>query len=361
MAGSLSPWDLPLQRFKGDYKLAATIKDVAKLAGTSTATVSKVLNGSYSISQKTADNVKRAMEELNYHPNLRARNFARQSTKQVLFLTTLGENAGFSNPHMFEIMSGLEWALGNKGYLLGVKNLSPEEAPDFVKEVFDSKMVDGVVIHASVISRKLDEMIRYKEIPHIVLGMPDFASHFCWLDIDNKLAGEMAANYLLQCGYQSLAFVGGTDEDKISAHRLEGVLSVLKEYDVIVPRYHLQYGDSDCDSGFQMTEQLLLSHTLPDAVICANNYIAYGCVNALKERHMKIPEDMGVLTFDDYPFSQILEPKLTVINIDVYDMGVQAGKLILNKIKKPNLQVQFYCTLPSVTVRESTREIGKNK
>lgn len=335
--------------------MAVTIRDVAKLAGTSTATVSKVLNGSYSISQRTIDNVHRAMEELNYHPNLRARNLARQSTKQVLFLTMLGENVGFSNPHMFEIMSGLEWTLGNKGYLLCVKNITPEEAPEFVKEVFDSKMVDGVVIHASVISRQLDELIKYKEIPHIVLGQPDFASHFCWLDIDNKLAGEMAANYLLQCGYQSLSFIGGTEKDKISAHRLSGVLSVLKEYDVIVPRHHLQYGESDCESGFQMTQSLLQNQNLPDAIICANNYIAYGCVNALKENHLKIPQDMGVLTFDDYPFSQILEPKLTVVNIDVYDMGTQAGKLIINKMKKPNLQIQFYCTLPSITKRESTK------
>lgn len=335
--------------------MAVTIRDVAKLAGTSTATVSKVLNGSYSISQKTIDNVHRAMEELNYHPNLRARNFARQSTRQVLFLTMLGKNASFSNPHMFEIMSGLEWTLGNKGYLLCVKNITPEEAPEFVKEVFDSKMADGVVIHASVISRQLDELIKYKEIPHIVLGQPDFASHFCWLDIDNKLAGEMAANYLLQCGYQSLSFIGGTEKDKISAHRLAGVLSVLKEYDVIVPRHHLQYGESDCESGFRMTQSLLQNQNLPDAIICANNYIAYGCVNALKENNIKIPQDMGVLTFDDYPFSQILNPQLTVVNIDVYDMGTQAGKLIINKMKKPNLQIQFYCTLPSITKRESTR------
>lgn len=334
--------------------MAATIKDVAKLAGVSTATVSKVMNGSYSISQSTIDRVNNAMKELHYHPNLRARNFARQSTRQILFLTTLGENVGFANPHMFEIMSGLEHALGNKGYLLSVKSITPMQAPEFVKEVFDSKMVDGVVIHASVISRALDELIKYKEIPHIVLGQPDFASHFCWLDIDNKLAGEMAANYLLRCGYQSLAFIGGTDEDKISAHRLAGVLSVLKEYDVIVPRHHLQYGESDCDSGFWMTEQLLQCPNRPDAVICANNYIAYGCVNALKENMIRIPEDMGVLTFDDFPFSRILDPKLTVVDIDVYDMGMQAGKLILNKMKKPNLQMQFYCTLPSITVRGST-------
>lgn len=185
--------------------MAATIKDIAKMAGTSTATVSKVMNGSYAISQATVERVHRAMEELRYHPNLRARNFARQSTRQVLFLTILGEGAGFSNPHMFEIMSGLENTLGRKGYLLGVKSILPEEAPDYVREVFESKMVDGVAIHASVISR---ELIRHKEIPHIVLGMPSFASHFSWLDIDNKLAGEMAANYLLQCGISPLPLSG---------------------------------------------------------------------------------------------------------------------------------------------------------
>lgn len=92
-----------------------------------------------------------------------------------------------------------------------------------------------------------------------------------------------------------------------------------------------------------------------DAIICANNYIAYGCVNALKENAIQIPEEMGVLTLDDYPFSRILEPKLSVVNIDVYDMGMQAGKLILNKMKKPNLQIQFYCTLPSITGRGSTK------
>lgn len=130
----------------------------------------------------------------------------------------------------------------------------------------------------------------------------------------------------------------------------------MKEYDVIVPGHHLQQGESDCDSGFSMTNQLLQNPNRPDAVICANNYIAYGCVNALREKQIRIPEDMGVLTFDDFPFSRILEPKLTVVDIDVYDMGIQAGRMILNKIKKPNLQMQFYCTLPSITVRGSTKE-----
>lgn len=91
--------------------MGATIKDVAKLAGTSTATVSKVMNGSYSISQETADKVRKAMEELDYHPNLRAKNFARQSARTIIFVAELGKGTGFANPQMFEILCGLEEVL----------------------------------------------------------------------------------------------------------------------------------------------------------------------------------------------------------------------------------------------------------
>lgn len=336
--------------------MAATIKDVAKLAGTSTATVSKVMNGSYSISKETIERVEQAMKELNYHPNMRARNFVKQSTGLVIFVTSLGKDAGFSNPHMFEMMSGLEAALTEKEYALCVKSLSAKEACTYVKYVIDTKMADGLVIHASVISQELDSLIETHKIPHIVIGMPDFPNHFCWIDIDNRLAGEMAAKYLLECGYRSLAFIGGREEDKISMHRLNGVLSVLSEHDVLTPKGYVQQGESLCDSGYAMMEEVLQQKEQPDAIICANNYIAYGCVNALHDRGIAIPKQMGVITFDEYPFSRILKPMLTVVNIDVYDMGFQTGKYILMKIKKPNLHVQSYITLPSLIVRDSTKK-----
>lgn len=334
--------------------MAVTIKDVAKYAGTSAATVSKVMNGSYSISQETAERVNQAMEELHYRPNLRARNFARQSSKTVIFVTQLQRNTGFSNPHMFEIMCGLENALAAKGYQLIVKSIQKEAACEYIRGAAEEKTADGFVIHASVISQELDQLMFEQSIPHLVIGNPNFNSHFCWIDIDNRLAGEIAAKHLLEKGYQSLSFIGGTEEDKISMHRLEGVLSVLNEHDVLVPKSHVQRGESECDSGYAMTEQILNGRERPDAIVCANNYIAYGCVNALKNHNISIPGEMGVITFDDYPFSQIVKPMLTVVDIDVYDVGVQAGKFILQKMRKLNLYVQSYITLPSIIVRQST-------
>ena len=323
--------------------MGATIKDVAKLAGTSTATVSKVMNGSYSISQETADRVRKAMEELDYHPNLRAKNFAKQSARTIVFVAELGKGTGFSNPHMFEILCGLEQVLAQKDYTLVVRNITAGTCPEFIQDAADTKQADGFVIHASVISQALDELLFTHEIPHI-----------CWIDIDNRLAGELAAKHLLERGCQSVAFIGGKPEDQISARRLDGVLTVLQEHDVLLPREYVKKGESVCDSGYRMTMQILENRRRPDALVCADNYIAYGCVNALHDRGILIPEEMKVITFDDFPFSQILKPMLSVVNIDVYDMGVQAGKYILQKIKRPNLYVQSHITFPTLIIREST-------
>ena len=338
--------------------MSVTIKDVAKAAGTSTATVSKVMNGSYSISEETIERVTRVMKELNYHPNTRARNLSHKASNTVVFATTLGKNMGFQNPHMFEMLCGLEHSLSKKGYSLVVKDIQPSETAAYVKECSDTKAADGFILHASVISPELDEIIYKNEIAHLVLGMPDFENHFNWIDVDNKYAGEVAIKHLLSCGYCSVAFIGGMENDCISMHRLSGVLSVLNQHEVILPKGFVQYGESLTDSGYDMTKQVLSGKSKPEAIICANNYLAFGCVNAIHDLGLKIPKDIGVLTFDDYPFSQLMHPQLTVVNIDVYDLGAEAGKTIIQIIKKPHMHVQSYITYPSIIQRDSIRDGG---
>ena len=98
----------------------------------------------------------------------------------------------------------------------------------------------------------------------------------------------------------------------------------------------------------------ILNDIIPDGVVCENNSIALGVVAAIEEKGLSIPKDIAVITFDDYPFSRIVEPMLTVVNIDVYDMGLQAGALLLRKISNSTLQIQSYTTLPLLITRGST-------
>ena len=335
--------------------MAVTIKDVAKKAEVSTATVSKVINHVPSISEATVERVKQVMKELNYHPNLRAQNFARRSTHNIIFITNLERNTAFVNPHMFEIMSGLQSILSSKNYTLSVLSINQENQLEVIDRILSQNSADGIVIHASVITKEISSRILKVGFPHIVIGYPSFESQLCWIDNNNYLSGEIAATHLLDQGYRKIAFIGGVDSDMISTRRLQGAITALSNRKLNLEESFIKRGKSTRVDGNRMMEQLFAGETIPDAVICANNHIALGVVKSITGHAIAIPKQMGIITFDDYPFSQITDPMLTVVNIDVYDVGVQAGKLILNKIKKPNLQVQSYTTLPNLIVRESTR------
>ena len=336
--------------------MSVSIKDVAAKAGVSTATVSKILNGYSSISEETTQRVKDVMKELDYHPNRRARNFAKQSTRTIMFVTSMKKKEAFENPHMFEIMSGLLHTLSEKNYALILISVEDKNYLDLVKQIIREKAVDGMVFHVSVVTKELEKLIKTQEIPHMVIGCPDFATQLCWIDNNNIQAGEMAAKYLLDMGYQKISFIGGVQEDNISENRLQGLINHLNMFDKKIGAEYIFRGDSTIESGYNMMKQLLQVKARPEVVLCANNYLAYGAVKAIQSEGIIIPDELGVMTFDDYPFSKITEPSLTVVDIDVYDLGRQAAKHIIKKIKQPNLQIQSYITLTGLTIRNSTHK-----
>ena len=335
--------------------MGVTIKDVAEAAGVSISTVSKVLNGHYSISEKTAERVRGIMREMNYYPNANAQSFASGSNHTVVLLANLSPNAAFRNPHMFEIIAGLEEALCRRGYRLILRGADATSACGIAEEIISRRSADAIAIHVGVMSHPLAAVLTRLQFPHIVLGAPDFESQVCWIDNSNTYSGAVAAGYLLSRGYRRLAFIGGRSYDLGSALRLQGVKQGLANGGERLEDQYIWLGESTRADGFRMTEGLLNQKQLPDAIICANNYIALGCVDAVLKREMRIPKDMGIMAFDDYPFSQIMEPPLTVVDINVRDMGAQAAKFLTDIIRHPNMQIQTYITTSNVSARGSTR------
>lgn len=334
--------------------MGVTIKEVAKAAGVSVSTVSKVINGHYSISEETRERVNQVIRDLDYYPSANAQNFAKGATRSVIVLADLGANAAFSNPHMFEIIAGLEETLHAKNYRLILCGAESSTACEMAEEFISRRSADALAIHVSVMTHQLAALLVRTHFPHIVLGLPNFDSQVCWIDINNVYSGIIAAAHLAEEGYQRVAFLGGQDHDRISAHRLQGVRQGLENAGLQLEDQYIWQGDSTYTDGQRMTQKLLSREPLPDAVICANNYIALGCVTAIRERGMKIPDEIAVMTFDDYPFSQIVDPPLTVVDIDVRGLGIQAGKFLLDMIRHPNTQVQTYVTTSPLMVREST-------
>lgn len=335
--------------------MSVTIKDVAREAGVSIATVSKIMNNKPSISEPTRQRVLQVMEALDYHPNSQASNFARKRSENIVFLSVAPEHVAFHNPHMFEILSGAQNKIREKKYNLSfIGSADKENAYQETVNIIERKIADGILIHGSATSRQLVDLLTSTNFPHIIIGRPPFSNSACWIDINNYVSGDMATKYLTGHGYSKIAFIGGPESDEISRHRLKGFTSAMQISGYQVSNSFIKYGTYSRASGFEMMEELLRGICIPDAVICENNQIAMGAVSAINKHGMSIPSDIGVITFDDYPLSQLIDPQLTVVDIDVNDLGQQAASLLFKKIKNPEYHIQSYCALPSLIVRSST-------
>ena len=334
--------------------MPSTIRDVAQRAGVSPSTVSKALNDSAAVSEATRKRVQQAAAALGYQPNARARNFATRASYQMAFLADFPFDAAFVNPHLFEIMRGVEHTLDKKGYAIVMKHIAAREAVSFVEQTWSRHGVDGFVLHMSVMTRKLSALISREGIPHIVIGRPNFDNHLCWIDTDNCLSGELAARHLVEQGYTILAFAGGRADDMISWRRLQGVRQALQEMGMALPHERVLQSQSTLADGARAMKKLLRMKPRPQAVICANNPIALGLMQALQARGVRVPEDLALITFDSYPFSLFTEPPMTMVDVNMYEMGQEAGRLVLQKLKHPATQIQTYITTPTLVCRGTT-------
>lgn len=332
--------------------MANTIYDLARAAGVSIATVSRALNDHYAVSEETKKRIRALAEEMEYRPNARARSFARQRSGIVLFVTDLHRNIAFENPHMFEIMTGISQYLDEKNYALLIKHVITRDAPQMIRELMIQEQVDGVIIHAAILSKALAGTLSRLALPHLVIGKPDFPTPLCWMDVNHEQAGQKAAAYLLDKGYRRMVFLMGDREtDKISAARRDGMLQMFAEEEL---SFTTLYGNSTYESGLRLCEEALAFQERPDILLCTNNYLAMACLQTLHHKGVRVPEDMAVMTFDNYPFSMLSQPQLTAVEADMYDMGQEAARFILRRIRMPELQTQSYCTIPRIIERESS-------
>ncbi len=334
--------------------MPATIRDVAARAGVAPSTVSKALGGSGAVSEETLRRIQRAVKDLGYQPNARARSFATRASRQVMFLADFPFDAAFVNPHLFEIMRGAQHTLDKKGYTLAMKQARPGEAAEFTEQLVGERMADGIIFHASVLTKRLAARIVRLGVPHIVIGKPNFDSSLCWIDTNNSLSGEIAAGHLLEQGFRDIAFVGGRADDMISWNRLRGVRTALSDAGVELTSDHVLQTNSTIMDGVRAFKRLARLHPRPRAIICANNPLAMGCLEGALQKGLRVPDDVAFITFDTYPFSLYTEPQLTVVNINMYDMGQEAGRMILQKIRHPGMQIQSFTTVQELIRRGTT-------
>lgn len=337
--------------------MTVTITEVADAAGVSKSTVSKVLNHQTSISEQTARKVWDAVRRLHYIPNSRAVSFARQVTQNIVYLTDFGQGTAYSNPHMFDIMCGVHHELTSHNYTMTLVDTSAEQyAGERAVWEIRRRSADGLIIHGSAVNEELADLLLRENIPHIIIGHPAFHNRLCWIDTDHTLAGEYAAAHMEACGYQDVLFLAGRKSDAISNQRLKGFRRKMLGQNHFIPQHRIGYTDATRTGACQTVLSLLKdrTHPLPQAIVCANSVLAVGAVKALDLLGLSIPRDIALLTFDTYPYTRMLDPVLTVVDINMYDMGAQAGSMMIRKLENPELFVQSFTALPVLIQGEST-------
>ena len=230
--------------------------------------------------------------------------------------------------------------------------MTKENAHELIKELMLSEEADGLILHAGILTKQLAFVLGKESYPHLVIGKPDFISTLSWIDVSHESAGQIAANYLLDKGYRRITFLmGDSEEDQISKRRLDGINIVFEEEELSIETIT---GITSFDKSREITEKILEREHIPEVILCTNNYLALGCIQSIRVKQLDIPKDIALMTFDNYPFSMLVQPTLTAIEVDMFEMGNQAARFMLQKIKKPNLQTQSFCTTPILLERQST-------
>lgn len=335
--------------------MAATIRDVAQLAGVSTSTVSRLLNNKASLSENTRQRIYGAIEQLNYVPNDQARGFATGKAFVIALVIDVGESGVYFNTFFNNTVAGIETAAHENGYNLMITNMSSTNDASSIEKLVLSKKIDGMILPVSLAGPNLISRLARMSFPCAVLGRGNGAvSSVNTTDINNYQAGVAAALHLVEGGYKKLAFISDGEDKQFNIDRLNGVRHGLEEMGLALSPDMIIETQSTVEDGLQAVMKLMNGLDCPDGIICSSDRLALGAVRAAKRLGKTVPNEIGVLSFDNTPLTELMEPGITSIEVDTFKLGVKAAEMLIRQIDDPDTSPEQTLLSTRVITREST-------
>lgn len=336
----------------------ATLKDVAKLAGVSVATVSRVINGHANVSPRTKAAVERAILKLNYSPNTIARSLVTGRTG-IISLIIVQEDPIVPSTWSYELpivqsihdyLKAQEWEIQ-----MAMCSYREFQEPGYLSRHLTRNTVDGVLIMSAwMVERHVVSELKSRNVPYVILGAhdPDYES-IC-LEYDNEGAIRSLVKHLRDGGHQVFGLIGGPPHQLHMAGRMQGFLAALEEFGLPSWRRLIKFGDSHIETGYRMMQEILAGEPRPTAVVCGNDHIAAGAMNAVFDAGLRIPHDIAVVGFDDTDVSQVINPKLTTVRLPLAEVGRLAAERLVQELVRPS-QENRHIVLPcEVVIRQSS-------
>jgi len=305
--------------------MTTNIRDVARAAGVSIATVSKVLNGYTTVSQKTKDKVLRIVRETGFRPNTAARALVGQRSMTLGVLLT----TGLAHPFFSNIMVGMEQALKARGYdLIYLAQLSYHNREySFVRHC-QSRNVEGVVVFGfQPDDMDFAELIE-SGIPAVFIDLDMLGPRACYISSDNESGIGQAVGYLNGLGHRRIALISDLPDSYVGRLRLQGYRNGLQAAGMSYEPQLVAYSDYSRENGREAMRTLLAASTPPTAVVCCSDYGAVGAIDAIREAGLSVPDDISVIGFDDLEIARNVRPALTTVRQDMAAIGRTSVELL---------------------------------
>ncbi|MFC5451131.1 LacI family DNA-binding transcriptional regulator [Paenibacillus aestuarii] len=335
--------------------MKATIYDVAQAAGVSIATVSKVINQTGRISDKTRKHVYEVMEKLKYEPNMVASALTKKST-YTLGLTL----PDLANPFFAEIARAVEDR--GREYGFSVLICSTDNDPD--KEVqylslLTQKRVDGIISAARIQNDHFLKKMLQHHIPFVLITreMPTLAVDTVM--VDDFLGGYLAGSHLVELGHKRIAILVEDMDNTSNLERIRGCRQAMAASNVMLDEGLVLISGYSVECGKSTMKELLSLDERPSAVFACNDLLAIGAIQAAREVGLQLPSDLSVVGFDNTTLATIIDPPLTTISQPIQEIGRRAVDLLIQEIKQEKVLKQRVVLLPDLVLRKSSSAINE--
>lgn len=335
--------------------MPVTIKDVARAAGVSPSTVSRVISDHPRISQSTKERVRQVMKELGYHPNAIARSLVTQSSRTLGLVMSRAAEKALANPFFPEVIRGIGAVANQARYaLLLSTSLSPRRELEECLDMLESHRVDGVILLASRVKDRLVARLAREGYPFVVVGRVAEGDRVWWVNNDNAQAAREGVEHLLALGHRRIGCLAGAPEYLVTQDRVAGYRQALEAWGLPFDPGLVRYTDFSRDQGWEAARDLLRQPQRPTAFFATDDLLAWGAVQAAAELGLEVPGDLSVVGFNDDPLSAYVNPPLTTIRVPIFELGRVAARLLLERLHDPTTPVQHVLVPTHLVVRGST-------
>lgn len=337
-----------------------TIKDVAALAGVSPSTVSRTCKNNPSISEETKEKVRQAMAQLGYEPNFQASTLASQSTSKTIgIVLPPATRDSYENSIHLEMIRGISQYCNEQQYSSTVvTGQNDDELIQVMQTMVRSGKADGFILLFSRTDNSIIEYLCKEQIKYVLIGKPHkFLNQTIYIDNDNLTAGCEATEHLFHLGHTRIAFIGSDFKQIYSNDRKNGYQLALMNHQLALnPDYCVEL-TSKPESHYAPIRKLLSLPVPPTGIVVSDDILAVVVQQVGSELGMSIPEDLSIVSFNNSLLARINSPQLTSMDINAYQLGMEAALQVIKHIENPDMPATKSILPHTLIERNSTREI----